>query len=246
MLATIDVGSNTVLLLVTKIEDGKLLPVYEEIHFGYLGRDTDENGKIRPEAMQRVANILHAYKQKAYELGAKVIRLGATSASRDAKNQQELIQFIWDKTQLDYRILSGDEEATLTFKGGLAMLPNMQECALMDIGGGSTELIHGNPKEILWRFSYDAGSTRIRKRFFNQIPPSSSEIEAVKTWLWEYLDDAQLPKRLPLVAVSGVGTVVALVLAEKENIADLSPADFQISYAQIKILQEKVAQLPAE
>lgn len=243
MLATIDVGSNTVLLLVAEKQDGQIIPHYEEAQFGYLGRDTDENGNISKEAMQRVADILTHYKQKAYALGAHAIRLGATSASRDAKNQRTLTKYIFDKTQLRYRILSGDEEAQLTFKGGLAMLPDMQECVLMDIGGGSTELIHGNREEILWRFSYDAGSTRIRKRFFSQIPPKPEELSIAENWLWTYLDDAQIPKGLPLVAVAGVGTVVALVLAQKENISDLASTDFQISYAQIQALRQHVSSL---
>lgn len=218
-IATIDVGTNTILLLISEMRDGKLVPLYEEQRFGRMGQGVDATKMIRRDAMERVRDALLDYKAKCAEFGVHKILMGGTSASRDAANKDQLIAFIKAETGLDFHIISGDREAEMSFTGVLAVMPELQgECVVLDIGGGSSEVIVGNATDgkILYRHSFDVGSIRLRERFFSQVPPIQSEIDAAQLFVESLFDQAPLPKpcTLPLIVVAGVGTALGLLEAK--------------------------------
>ena len=119
-IATIDVGTNTALLLVADIAANRMVPVYEEQRFVRLGEGVDSTKRISEAAMERLRAALLVYLGVAEEMGAGQIIVGATSASRDAANKAALINFIRRETGLVYEILSGEEEARWSFAGAVS------------------------------------------------------------------------------------------------------------------------------
>lgn len=253
-LATIDVGTNTVLLLIADIENGKLNSVFQAERIGRLGEGVDATKRIRVEAMQRVCNALNEYKAicAEYNVLSEHIYVGGTSASRDAANQAELIAFVKAKTDLDYHLISGEAEAEMSFRGVLAVMPHLQgECVVLDIGGGSSEVIWGNADsgEVLYRHSFNMGSIRIKERFFSQVPPLQHEQEAAQQFVQRLFDEVPFPKslKLPLVVVAGVGTKLGLLEANANDWEELLPSQTRISATRVKAWFERVmAQTPDE
>ncbi|HRR10041.1 MAG TPA: hypothetical protein PLO56_15230 [Rhodothermales bacterium] len=186
-LATIDVGTNTVLLLIADIwPDGNVTTVYEEQRFARLGEGVDASRTLLPAAMKRVRDALLAYKSIGDVFGVQAIRVGGTSACRDALNQTAFQDYLFKETGLHLEILTGDEEAILGFQGATSFTDNVTGPVLvMDIGGGSTEVVLGDATsgQLHFRHSFDVGSVRMRERCFHQIPPSNKQLETADQWL---------------------------------------------------------------
>ncbi|MDX1531518.1 MAG: exopolyphosphatase, partial [Rhodothermales bacterium] len=124
-IATVDIGTNTILLLVAEVGERRMEPVYEEDRYVRLGEGVDAQRRLLPAAMDRVVTALHAYRRKAEELGAGTVVIGATSASRDARNREALVRTVRDATGLTYEILTGEEEARWTFAGAVAAFDDL-------------------------------------------------------------------------------------------------------------------------
>ncbi len=218
--ATIDVGTNTALLLIAERSAERLRVCATEDRFVRLGAGVDEHRRIRPEAMARLREALLAFKTTAARWGASSVIVAATSASRDARNSQELVDFVLDETGLTYEILSGEEEALWSFNGALSDLPpEAGLVATLDIGGGSTERVVGSWDEAagVWRvrdaISFDVGGVRLTERFFTTQPPAPAAIDAAKAWLTETLASADLavPEGTLMLGASGTTTSLALL-----------------------------------
>lgn len=217
-IATIDVGTNTALLLVAEVdEDGALVPLYEARRFIRLGEGVDATRRVTEAAMQRLRAALLDYRTLAETYGVAEIAVGATSASRDARNQAVLIDFVRRETGLRYEILSGPEEATWSFRGALSVLHDLDgPCAVIDIGGGSTEIVVGDAAgRITARHSLDVGSVRLTERFFSKQPPLLSEIERAEAFITRTLDEAVLPLNATIPLVSAAETPLLLALVDR-------------------------------
>ncbi|MDZ4699515.1 MAG: exopolyphosphatase [Rhodothermales bacterium] len=233
--ATIDVGTNTALLLVAERTGDGLRVCATEDRFVRLGAGVDEHRRIQPEAMTRLREALLAYKTTAARWGASTIIVAATSASRDAKNSQELVDFVRDETGLSYEILSGEEEALWSFNGALSDLPPRPGLvATLDIGGGSTERVVGawDAAAGVWRVhdavSFDLGGVRLTERFFTSQPPAPAEIDAAAAWVRQTLATADLtvPEDTLLLGASGTTTSLALIaqgVSRWEDLPDPRP-----------------------
>ena len=217
-IAAIDVGTNTVLLVVADVEGGRLHVVADEERFARLGQGVDAAGRLAPEAMDRVVDRLAACRATAERHGAERVVIGATSASRDAANVGELIARVKEKMGLDYRVIAGETEAALSFRGALALLPDVEgEAAVVDVGGGSTEVIAGTRGAApRFRVSLDVGSVRVTERFFSQWPLSPAAVEEATACVAEALtrvpDDVAAVR--PLVAVAGTAKVAAALVRQ--------------------------------
>jgi len=212
-LTTIDIGTNTVLLLVADVDaTGNIHTLRYEQRIPRPGRGVDENRKINKDAFARVLDVLKEYKQISESLHSERIIACGTSALRDATNGEEFVEFIKNKTGIAVEILSGDEEALWTYQGAISGLSNLGDrIAVIDIGGGSTEVIVGNHSTIQNKISLNIGSVRITERFFKHTPPLPQEIE----FATEFIGDefAQLRqfdlKDTKLVGVAGTVTTLA-------------------------------------
>lgn len=214
-IAAIDVGTNTALLLIAEWQDGRLEPLYDEEQFVRLGEGVDATRRVNRAAMMRLRTALLDFRAKAEAWQVSQILVGATSASRDARNQAELRAFVQAETGLPYDILSGNEEALWTFRGAVSAFDDLgPTCAVVDIGGGSTEVVIGPPAGPLhYRRSFAVGSVRMTERFFSAQPPTGEAIaDARRTIAIQLTSDlVPLDGTLPLIGAAGTLVMLALV-----------------------------------
>jgi len=217
IVAAIDIGTNTLLLLVAEIdENGSIRQMEHQQRLPRLGRDVDRTGAIGIAAFDRIAWIVREYKNLAQQLHADKIITCATSAVRDASNRDEFRNFIEKSTGIGLEILSGDEEAVLSYRGALSGVNRPGPFVVLDIGGGSTEIIYqqpggGNGNAVLHRFSLQIGAVRLTERYFKHDPPLPAEIESAKSLIVEELSQIRNPgfQNLTLVGVAGTVTTLA-------------------------------------
>jgi exopolyphosphatase / guanosine-5'-triphosphate,3'-diphosphate pyrophosphatase len=217
-IATIDVGTNTVFLLIARIaEDGSITPLYEVKRIVRVGEGVDATGRVGEPAIRRLCTTLIEYRHIAQTYGATSIVIGATSASRDAANQTELITEVHRQTGLQYEILSGEDEAKWTFRGAISVLTCLEgTCAVLDIGGGSTEIVVGDATgELTYHRSLNIGALRLTERFFSALPPERAEVERAEALIVRLLDEADCPlhNALPLIGAAETTGALALVRA---------------------------------
>jgi exopolyphosphatase/guanosine-5'-triphosphate,3'-diphosphate pyrophosphatase len=144
-----------------------------------LGKGVDAQRRIPPETIERCIRFLARYRARADAMGADKIVATGTSALRDAVNREEFIARVKSGTGLSIEILPGEEEAVRTYLGAISGLQGLRETrAVLDIGGGSTELTVGGEADIRSSVSLDVGSVRVTERFLPSSPPSPAELEA--------------------------------------------------------------------
>jgi exopolyphosphatase/guanosine-5'-triphosphate,3'-diphosphate pyrophosphatase len=175
--AAIDIGTNSIRLAVVRVEEGQrltTLAVHREVV--RLGEGEFETSRMTHEAMQRGALVCAKFAEVARGFGAKEIVAFATSATREAENREEFIDLVREKADIEVRVISGPEEARLIWLGvssGIEL--GDRQAVLMDIGGGSTEVIVGNAQGYKMLESLKLGSIRLSNRFFDFEGPVSAE-----------------------------------------------------------------------
>ena len=198
--AALDLGTNTTRLLVADVVDGRVDEVERRLAITRLGEGVDRRRRLLPVPIARVRNTLVDYRRAAEELGAERSLLVATSAVRDAENGEAFLGEIEWSYGFVTRLLSGDEEAELTRRGvgtGRELGPRD---LIVDVGGGSTELIADG-----WHDSFDVGSVRMTERFLHSDPPTPEELDACVTAV-----NIVLPELDVGGAVGVAGTVTTL------------------------------------
>lgn len=217
-IATIDIGTNTVLLLIADIDDdGRIQTVAEEQRLPRLGTGVDQRGVIGMEDCRRVVSDLQKFLETIRKFQAERVAVCATSALRDASNQKDILRFIATETGLDVEVLTGSDEAQWTFRGVTNELQHGRpSTVVLDIGGGSTEITHPHPSSSngdhqLSRYSLHLGSVRISERYFKHNPPLTDEINSAKQFILETLTEVRNPgfDRFGLLAVAGTATTLA-------------------------------------
>ncbi len=210
--ATVDLGTNTALLLVAEAADGRLHVLHDEERCPRLGRGVDAAGRIGPEAISRVAEALADYRRTARRFGVEALAVAATSAMRDAANRAEVAARLSEVAGAPVTVLSGVEEATFTFRGVMTGFAQRPAATMLDIGGGSTELAWGTPAGLAGALSVDVGCVRFTERHLTRRPPSPAALESARRAI-----AGALPARPaapgPLIAVAGTPTTVAALEA---------------------------------
>lgn len=208
--AAIDCGTNSLRLLVTDVDGDAKRDVVREMRVVRLGQGVDETGRFHPDALQRTLAVTREYGELLTVLGAQRIRFCATSAARDASNADELNDGVESILGVRPEILSGLDEAQATFLGATRDLPGSS--LVIDIGGGSTELVDGTDGDVVWSHSFDVGSVRLTERFFASDPPSIDEVTASETYLDGVLR-AEISALRPVTQLVGVAGTVTTVAA---------------------------------
>ena len=206
-LATIDVGTNSVKLLITEqAPDGSLTPLWEDRCVTRLGEGLDLSGTVSGSALERLIQTLQEFRTVADLWHVEHCVVVGTSASRDSGNT--LISVVQERTGLPYEILSGEQEAEIGFEGALQGLPHIHGRIIScDIGGGSTEFVDGEADgRIYTRTSLDIGSVRITERCFSMLPPCASEIHAAKIQIRQALADLPFSDRSQSLLVGASDT----------------------------------------
>ncbi|HLF14412.1 MAG TPA: Ppx/GppA phosphatase family protein [Bacteroidota bacterium] len=217
-LAGIDIGTNTVLLLVAEIgAGGRVTALAEEQEIPRLGRDVDRSGKISAAGFEALGLALNRYRAIALSHGVTRITACATSAVRDASNREDLLGYIRGAAGMDIEVIDGATEADLTFRGVLSGREgDWADPAVLDIGGGSTELCYArrgatDGDRTLTRVSMEIGSVRLTERFFRHSHPLAGEIATARAWIVEELARIVNPGfgDCTLIAVAGTATTLA-------------------------------------
>jgi exopolyphosphatase / guanosine-5'-triphosphate,3'-diphosphate pyrophosphatase len=218
--AAIDCGTNSIRLLVAdiNIEAGTLCDVERRMEIVRLGQGVDKTGRFAPEALERTIAACHRYGDTIRELGAERVRFVATSASRDVSNREEFAAGVRDALGVEPEVVTGDEEAALSFAGATRELVGsiLEPVLVVDIGGGSTEFVLGGHSVQAAR-SVDVGCVRMTERHLQSDPPTPSEVFAARADIDTAISLARetvpLDQARTLVGLAGtVTTVAAMVL----------------------------------
>ena len=223
--ASIDIGTNTILMLVGEIDGGLSISRLEDFYeVPRVGKGVASSKVLAQDAIMRGVNVLEKYSKIAREYRVDRVVASATSAVREAHNGVEFVDIIHEKCGMDVEVIDGATEARLGFMGALSAMPDKIEPTLViDVGGGSTELSFGTEMEPRYTKSLDIGAVRLTEKFFTSVPPASDEVgKAI-----EFIRKAAV--RFPfskarvsrVFAVAGTATTIALI-AQKRHEFDLA------------------------
>jgi exopolyphosphatase / guanosine-5'-triphosphate,3'-diphosphate pyrophosphatase len=211
--AAVDIGTNSTRLLVADVADGRIEELARETRITRLGEGVDERHRLLPAPIARVRNVLTDYRRTLVALGAERTLAIATSAIRDADNGEAFLGEVEWSYGFATRLLSGHDEALLMFRGVTSGKDVRAGTVIVDIGGGSTELVVAEPDGVRWHDSLDIGSVRLTERFLYSDPPSEDELAscaaAVRALLAERVPDEIRAHASAVIGVAGTMTTIA-------------------------------------
>lgn len=252
MKAVIDIGTNSVRLLVAKRQGGRVEPLLREAKVTRIGQGVDSSLRLPVDGMERTLQALQEYKTKIPS--TVEVQVIATSAVRDATNREDFRRLVREKTGWELQILSGEEEAELSFQGALLDLPPSlikEPLSVVDIGGGSTEIYTGDATgKLLGGGSAQVGAVRMLERFITAHPVLDEEQAAMEGEVRRILAPlAELnlgyqPKGL--VAVGGTATSLAAILQNLDQFDHEQVTGSTISYLDLVDLAKKLGKLSLE
>lgn len=212
-LAAIDIGTNTILMLISEIdEQGKISQIRDEHRIARLGEELIKTGEIHIQSVDRANKILSEYARICEEEKVNSIKLVATSAMREASNGREVLNKLKNQIGGEFQIISGDDEAYLSFLG---TVENSSDSTVIDIGGGSTEFIRGNNYKITNRKSFPTGAVKITEKFISSHPPLDDIIKKIKRHIQEVIgSNLNEYKSENIYAVAGTPVTIASVASE--------------------------------
>lgn len=225
--AVLDVGSNTIRLLVGFIEGGRVERVLDDSEFVRLGKDVDRTGELRGDRVDAAVAAIQRLSGEARERGVDDIVALATSAVRDAKNGSQFRQRVLDETGVDVRVISGDEEAELTYRGASIGIDLDGGTIVTDLGGGSAEIIFAGSEGVRWATSLPLGSGRLTERFVQTDPPEEAQLHALRQSVRTILgSQGEAPARTA-VFTGGTATHVNILAGGAVPVAHLRPSDLE-------------------
>jgi exopolyphosphatase/guanosine-5'-triphosphate,3'-diphosphate pyrophosphatase len=262
--AAVDLGTNTTRLLVADVEDSRLEEVVRREAITRLGESVDRRRILLPTSIARVRNVLVDYRREAEELGAERVLAVGTSAVRDADNGEAFLGEVEWSYGFTTELLDGDEEAALMVRGASSDRAIEAGTLLVDIGGGSTELVLAGPSGIVTSVSTEAGSVRLTERFLQSDPPTFDELRSCATHAASLLPALDVSSGIGVAGTittaasierGGSGTVhgdrltrasvantlsrlVAMPLEQRRHIAGLAPARAPVIVAGLVVLHE--------
>lgn len=248
--AAIDIGTNSVLLLIAERRGGDLVALVERATITRLGQGVDASRALAPEAVERTLACLARYGEEIRALGALRVDAVGTSAMRDAAGGEAFIARARELIGVAPRVISGPEEAELTFAGALTGLdvPADGPRVVFDVGGGSTEIIVGGPGgTVAQSASLDIGSVRLTERHIRSDPPTEAELEAVRADARAAL--ATLPaERLAaaptLVGVAGTVTTLTAIVHDVVPYDSARVHGARLTGAELAAVTARLASMP--
>jgi exopolyphosphatase/guanosine-5'-triphosphate,3'-diphosphate pyrophosphatase len=253
--AVVDIGTNSTRLLIADVGGGGETPIAEldrRSNVTRLGEGVDATGRLGDEPQQRVFAVLDEYARAIEEQGAEVRTAVMTSAVRDAANGAEFADAVRERYGLDGRTLSGDEEARLTFLGATAARDRSDGTPLLviDIGGGSTELVVGAHGDVEFHVSTQAGVVRHTERHIHSDPPAREELAELGRDVRPLLEDAVWPETRSsvraAVAVAGTATSCAAIDLELEPYDPARVEGHELTVERLGELLDRLAAMPLE
>ncbi|XBH21889.1 Ppx/GppA phosphatase family protein [Jonesiaceae bacterium BS-20] len=252
--AAIDCGTNSIRLLIADVdqESGTLTDHLRLMEVVRLGQGVDKTGRFNQESLDRTLEATARYAQLCEDYGVEKVRFVATSATRDAENRQEFVDGVKAAIGIEPEVVSGDEEALLSFQGAISALgpEHRGPFLVVDLGGGSTELVLGTTSPVA-AYSMNVGCVRMTERHMQEDPPTKEEIAAAAKDVNAAIDEASkvvpIGRTATLVGLAGsITTATAHTLKLKEYDRDkINGAVMQISAVQ-KALKDLIERTRAE
>ncbi|HJZ88069.1 MAG TPA: Ppx/GppA phosphatase family protein [Polyangia bacterium] len=208
--ATIDVGTNTILLLIAEGPPAKVLA--DRSRIVRLGQDVDRTGALQPAAIERALAVLREYAAEARACDASLLAVG-TQALREVSNADAFLQPARAILGCPVEVVDGQREAELAWRAVRGSFPELSDAIVMDVGGGSTELVVARGGRVLQKVSLKIGSVRLHERFLTHDPPTDDEMAQVGQAIDRELRALALPRGLPLVGIAGTVTTLAAMHA---------------------------------
>ncbi|WP_427133320.1 exopolyphosphatase [Pseudarthrobacter sp. S9] len=233
--AAVDCGTNSIRLLIADVNaadvaaDGampRLSDVVREMRVVRLGQGVDATGELAQEALDRTFAAAADYAELIRQHGAGKVRFVATSATRDASNRQVFVDGIRELLGVEPEVITGDEEAALSFAGASSVLPSRggEPVLVVDLGGGSTEFVLGNADGVIAARSVDVGCVRMTERHLRSDPPTAAQIEAAEADVDAAISEAALSVPLDrTTVVVGVAGSVTTITAHALRLPEYSP-----------------------
>lgn len=253
--AVVDIGTNSTRLLVANVDaNTAAVDVLERrSQVTRLGQGVDANGSLAGDSMQRVFDTLAQYRALIDQHGATANLAVLTSAVRDASNGPQFAQRVREDFQLDAKVLSGDEEAQLTFLGAMSGRPphgphgDAQPIVVIDIGGGSTEFVVGVGHTARFHTSLHAGVVRMSERHIHTDPPEPHELQSlaadVRATLLEGLPEEQRKAVKSGIAVAGTATSAAAIDQELDSYDPARVHGYQLQLGTVELLLARLADM---
>jgi exopolyphosphatase/guanosine-5'-triphosphate,3'-diphosphate pyrophosphatase len=249
--AVVDIGTNSTRLLVADADTGtgRVQDLHRKSTVTRLGDGVDAGGKLSEKAMQRVFSTLTGYRTTMDELGCEKNMAVLTSAVRDAANGAEFTERVRKDFGLDAQILSGDEEAQLTFLGAMSERNGdpAAPTVVVDIGGGSTEFIVGSGRTASFHVSVQAGVLRMSERHIHSDPPAPSELQALAADTREIFLDGLPPEQRAgikrAIAVAGTATSAAAIDQELDPYDPERVHGYPLLLATVELLIARLADM---
>ena len=257
--AVIDVGTNSIKLLVADVLGCEVRPIHEESRQTRLGRGFYETQRLQPETIAHTAEAVWEFANTAREKNSDSIRVIATSAARDAANPRDLTQAIERVSDLKVEIISGEQEAEWAFQGVTAGTElSKAPLLLLDVGVGSTEFILGRGKRKLFARSFPLGTVRLMEKFPHCDPPTRAQFTACRDWIRNFLRQEVRPLLEPsllreadspfgdiqLVGTGGTTSILARIENRLERFDRERIEATRLSLEQVQTHRRRLWQLP--
>ena len=248
-IAVIDIGTNSTRLLLADVRDGNVAELARDTIVTRLGEGVDASGRLGEGPQQRVFDALDTYAAAIEEHGGADVRTAVmTSAVRDAANGAEFAAAVRDRYGFAGRTLSGDEEARLTYLGATTGRTAGGPLLVIDIGGGSTELVVGEHGEVDFHVSTQAGVVRHTERHIHSDPPQPAELEALAADARSVIDAAApaavRERAAAAVAVAGTATACAAIDLELDPYDPARVEGHRLTRARLEALRGRLAAMP--
>jgi exopolyphosphatase/guanosine-5'-triphosphate,3'-diphosphate pyrophosphatase len=244
----VDIGTNSTRLLVAEVDDGHISDIERETRVTRLGEGVDERRRLLPVPIARVRNVLSDYRRAAERLGVDRTLAIATSAIRDAENGEAFLGEIEWSYGFATQLLSGHDEALMTYRGVTSERAVGEGTVIVDIGGGSTELIAGEPDGVRWHDSLDIGSVRLTERFLHSDPPTGGELSAcasaVQALLAERVPDDIRERTTAAIGVAGTITSIAALALGLDEYDRERVHGARLSASELDMQLQRLAAIP--
>lgn len=249
IIASIDIGTNTILLLIAEIDTtaGRLTAIENQYEMPRIGRGLKAGEPIAQDRIDAMRRVLDSYKRRIDYHNCGKVLLTATNAMRIASNGNEIVEMINKNYGWDVDIVTGDEEARISFLGASSAIEGSGYKTVIDIGGGSTEVIYGNDDELSYKNSFRIGAVALTERFFKSDPPSEENITDAKEYLTKLFNEltVHIPQDSQAIAVAGTPTSLSSMAQRLKEYVEEKVEASKLSAAKLNELFNSLAAKPS-
>ena len=246
-IGTIDIGTNSMRLLIADYMDGNLVNRKKYVNTTRIGQGVDEQGYISEDAIERNIDALVEFSRICKKEECQKVYCMGTSALRDSKNKEAFINLAKEKADINVDIISGEKESHLGFMGVLEGLDEVEDILVVDIGGGSTEFIIGNEEGIRFSKSENVGALRMTEKFLNQDPINENEFKQMSDFIYDEikttLDCIKNDNVKKIVGIGGTITSLSAINQELEVYSMEKIHNSKITLSEIELILQKLKKM---